>query len=336
MAEVDGIPVYTLGPFAKEDLTLQVCGNLITQLASLHSFSIYHGFYSLNPGYLAVFYGKMNEKKSLVSVRGNDIDRGMFQPLSHSPLLWTLHHADAISCVSRELVKKCRILSSREDIIYAPNSTDTEMFYPGPKSEELRLALGMKEGLVLGFFGELRMKKGITFILDAFRDLADSLPAVLLIAGEVRKADRVILTEFFHDHPRLKERVVMKEYTDNQEELRSLYNQVDVVLSPSLWEGMPNCILEAMACERIVLSSDAGGAKDVITHGKNGFLISVNELHRLKEAIADIAALSPEAAKKIGACGRETIASSFSPSIEKNALLDLYRHLLEGSSAPVR
>lgn len=326
--DIDGIRVCLVGPFAKEDLTLQLSGNIIRHLLSDYPVQVLHGFYSLHPGYLAVFHAKLAGLKSLVNVRGNDLDRGMFQWKYHSMLLWSLSQADLITCVSRELAEKCRVLSNRDDICYTPNSVDLALFHPQPRSEELNRKFGIDHELVLGFFGELRMKKGITFLLEAFREVSAVMPVRLFLVGGVRREDRHFLEAFLQNNRCLYDRVVMIDYTRNREELCSLYNLVDIVLAPSLWEGMPNSVLEAMACEKIVISSDAGGAKDIICDGENGFLIKTRELHMLKDNILRAVSLKPREKRKIQSRARCTMEDSFSGDEERRNLSALYDRLL--------
>jgi glycosyltransferase involved in cell wall biosynthesis len=54
--------------------------------------------------------------------------------------------------------------------------------------------------------------------------------------------------------------------------LCAAYTLCDLVLQPSIDDGMPNAVLEAMACERVVVASPVGGLLDLIQDGENGFL----------------------------------------------------------------
>ncbi len=51
---------------------------------------------------------------------------------------------------------------------------------------------------------------------------------------------------------------------------------------------MPNALLEAMACEKVCMASDAGGIPEVIEHGRNGFMVSRAHLNHLHTAIVEI------------------------------------------------
>ena len=77
----------------------------------------------------------------------------------------------------------------------------------------------------------------------------------------------------------------------------------DVVLLPSVWDGMPNALLEAMACGRPVIASDAGGIAEVVEHGVSGLLVPRASLHRLGEAVLELLGLGPEFSATIGDLG---------------------------------
>ncbi|HEX2951988.1 MAG TPA: glycosyltransferase family 4 protein, partial [Armatimonadota bacterium] len=105
------------------------------------------------------------------------------------------------------------------------------------------------------------------------------------------------------------------------------------VLSPSLWEGMPNSVLEGMACGRVVFASTAGGQRDVITHGETGVLIGTDALHRLGEGCLEILAAGEPFSKRIGQNARAYVATHHTPASEISLLLDTYSRLLSSSSS---
>ena len=94
----------------------------------------------------------------------------------------------------------------------------------------------------------------------------------------------------------------------------------DVYLQPSVWEGLPNALLEAMACGVICVASDAGGITDVIEHEENGFVIPIHQLNRLAEAVHDVVNLPNETKDLILSNARDTIQRRFSPQNELNTL----------------
>lgn len=109
------------------------------------------------------------------------------------------------------------------------------------------------------------------------------------------------------------------------EEMRSLIQQVDVVLNTSLSEGgMANSVLEAMSLGRPVLAADIEGNRSVIEDGVDGLLFGSEEefIENAERLILD-----PELRVALGAAAREKITRNFSLDREIGAYLDLYRRV---------
>lgn len=314
--------VHRLGAIPDDPATaLQLADHLITHLHERLSFTHIHGHNLYPGGYLAAFYARLLGIKSCVSIRGNDIDRGMFDPVQFSFIEWTLKNATAIGTVSRALAGKAEVLSERSDITFTPNSVDTEIFSPRQCDKTLLAEIDFKGETILGFVGELRAKKGTHFMLDAFRIVRADRPAKLLLIGSMRGADRMLLRLFLRDNPTLRPDIHVIPYTTDRALLCKYYNLLDLLLSPSLWDGMPNSVLEAMACGRVVLASDAGGIRDIITHGENGYLIGLHELARLGEGCLE---LLDAGNQTIGHAARAHMLTNFTPAAELDRQIALY------------
>jgi len=97
-------------------------------------------------------------------------------------------------------------------------------------------------------------------------------------------------------------------------------------LHPSLHDGMPNALLEAMACGRPVVATPVGGILDVIKDGENGILIPVNDGDALANAIHEVLS-NAELRNRLGKKARQTIINGFSLQRELHGNLDVYRKL---------
>lgn len=104
---------------------------------------------------------------------------------------------------------------------------------------------------------------------------------------------------------------------------------MDILVIPSLWEGMPNSILEAMACGKLVIGSNVGGIKDIVIHNKNGFLIDTAELNRIGEGIIEIFEMDKKTVNKIRMRARDYIVKNFTPEIETNKIINIYKRLFK-------
>jgi glycosyltransferase involved in cell wall biosynthesis len=321
------IVVHKFGNFKNLTDTLRIAENKIREIQKKFSFDIFHGYY-LYSSYLAVFLGKFFNIKSVISLRGNDIDNGIFSK-DFQFLFWTLNNADAICCVSKEILRKCEIITNNKNIYFVPNSVDVNLFKPMGKNKELVEKFKINEEKIIGFVGELRFKKGTVYLLEAFKEVSKKIKCRLFIIGALREEDKKLLENFLSENKNLKEKVQIIDYISNPEKLSEYYNLLDIVVFPSLWEGMPNSLLEAMACGRLVIGSNVGGIKDVIIHGENGFLIDPSELERLGEGILEIFDLDEEKLEMIRKKSREHILKNFTLDVEIEKVLNIYKKLYE-------
>ncbi len=304
---------------------------VVDWLHARECFDLLHGQYASTAGFLAATQARLLGAAAYVSLRGNDVDRDVFDPARCAPLLWTLRHAHAVGGVSRALVHQANCLADRDDARYTPNAVEGSLFRPLPPDPDLRAGLGLGPGPVIGFAGELRQKKGASFLLDAFRALPPDVGAHLLLVGTIRAEERRHLEQVLAEDPEMAARVHCCPYLQDAGELAAVYALMDVAVCPSLWEGMPNFVLEAMACGRPVLASDAGGIPDVVTHGETGWLIGRHQLHRLGEGLREVLALPPEERAFVGGRARAHVLREFPPERERRELLAAYQAACAGA-----
>jgi phosphatidylinositol alpha-1,6-mannosyltransferase len=326
----NGMQVHRLGSQKKIHDTLTDWFELVTGLGRELSFDLLHGFFAAYAGYLAVYAARYLDARSVVSVRGNDLDRLIFDPARASFILYALEHADAVTAVTRDLQRKVLALANRQGVVHVPNSVDAELFHPSTPHAALRNELGLDQGYVLGFVGEARAKKGLTLLLKAFAKVATKVDAHLLLIGGLRPKDEEIYQLFRRRNPQLSLHLVP--YVP-QSELVDYYNLMDLVLMPSLRDGLPNALLEAMACERTVVASDVGGLSDVIEDGRNGFLVPPRDKQALVARILSTLA-DADQRRVLGQAARATILRDYTPQHELNNNLRIYHQLLTGDSLP--
>ncbi len=300
--------VHRLGLYRHWDMTLPHTLNLLDWLHNQQQYDAIWGHYLFPAGFVATWFAQLNNLSSIVSARGNDMDRGMFPPGDFSRLQWTLTNATQITAVSKEMAKKVEVLSCRPAKVL-PNVVDTKIFNPGTdRQNTLRASLGiLPEEAVLGFSGELREKKGQRFLLQALSEVRENRPACLLIIGELRPESQTFLQGYALAHPEDGARVIVTGHLDSPERVAQHLKLCDVYLQPSLWEGMPNALMEAMACGCGCIGSDAGGIPEVIEHGVTGFVIARSQLHHLGKATLDYLSLSLAARAEIEWQASETI-----------------------------
>jgi len=320
---------YRFGMFGNFDLTLQHSMNVLDWLQEENRYQFLWGHYLFPAGFLTVMKARLLGIPSIVSARGNDIDRLMFPPGDFARLLWTLQNCDRITSVSAELSAKIQAIDSGLSPVVIRNSVQTDLFCPAAADPDLRKQLGIyPQEVVLGFCGELRHKKGLPFLIQALRHVRTDRPACLLVIGSVRPGDRSTIEEHFQGDQGSKKRLIVTGDLPSPQSIAKHFGLCDLVLSPSVWDGLPNAVLEAMSCGKMVLASDAGGHPEIIDHGKDGFLLSKSKLNHLGQAILECLDLSAEAKSTLQENARSKIQSQFNPQAEQTAL----RELIEGLS----
>lgn len=321
--QVSGLTVHRMGLYRQWDMTMPHTLNLLEWLHQTQGYDAVWGHFLFPAGFIATWFAQLHQIRSVVSARGNDIDMALFPPGDLARLQWTIAHATRITAVSQDMAHKIRVLSGREDVIVLKNAVDTRIFNPQsrPDLAPLRPSLGIADdAIILGFSGELREKKGQPFLLDALTTVRLRYPAALLLIGEMRPSTQTLFHHYTAAHPEDAESVRVTGHLEQPDQIAHHLRLCDVYLQPSLWEGMPNALLEAMACGCCCLASDAGGIPEVIEHGKTGFLLPRSQLHRLGEAVLELLELAPQHRQAIGQAAQQQIATQHSLAQEQQQL----------------
>lgn len=319
------VQLHRLGLFSNWDLSLQHTTNVLEWLHEQTGFDGVWGHYVYPAGFLGVMFAETNSIPSVVSARGNDIDRLMFPPGDFARLSWTLDRATGIAAVSHDLARKIDVLLGKADraqVVH--NSVDLETFRPQPADPELRAALGLDpDDLVLGFCGEMRHKKGLPFLLRCLDEVCRERPAKLLVIGAVRPREQSHLTEFFVEHADLEDKIIATGVLEEPADVARHTALCDVMLLPSVWEGLPNALLESMACGVIPIASDAGGIPEVIDHQVNGFVLPKSQLNQLSRAVLEIGSQDESTLEPIRQRARTKMEEQFTHDVELKRLASI-------------
>ena len=325
-----GVSVTRFGTHKRVDDTLVDWFELIVEEHQREPFDLLHAYFLPMAGFVAAYAGKYLNIPSVVSIRGNDIERAAFDPSKFSHVMYALQNASAVTTNASELAKKAKAFIDRE-VNLIPNGVDIELFKPMERNSGLAEVLGLDEGknkeerrMVIGFAGELREKKGLETLLRAYAQVNKKQPVVLLIVGEVRTGeDKKLFDEIKASIP---DSQIIVTGTVAHKDLPAYYALMDVFVHPSLRDGMPNAILEAMACEKAVIATPVGGAIDVIEDGKNGRFVPLNDVDKLAETILQLLS-QPENRQIMSKSARDAVLRQFTLEKELQANLKIYKSL---------
>jgi glycosyltransferase involved in cell wall biosynthesis len=115
----------------------------------------------------------------------------------------------------------------------------------------------------------------------------------------------------------------------SREDLGVAYTAADLFVLPSLGEGMPLALLEAMSFGRCVLATNVPGNLDVVKDGWNGVLVEPRNSLELAQKI-DYLLTNREIAEKLGAQARRDIEQNYNPNTVLARILELYREIQKG------
>lgn len=182
-----------------------------------------------------------------------------------------------------------------------------------------------REKIILGCLGNIRPVKGYEFLLNALKTLKDSPTHFeLQIGGRVLDPQYYRRLQEIAAHPFLRDKILFRgEIADPSKFL----SEIDVLVIPSLSEGFPNVLLEAMAEGRAVVATEVGAAWEVIKNGEDGFLVPPADVsvlaRRIHELIKDRSLIV-----KLGKRARQKVAREFSAAKMLREFQDLYRRVL--------
>jgi glycosyltransferase involved in cell wall biosynthesis len=112
--------------------------------------------------------------------------------------------------------------------------------------------------------------------------------------------------------------------------MQEVIAQSHVICLPSLREGVPKVLIEAAACGRPIVTTDAPGCREIVRHGENGLLVPVHNSIALADALRVIA-LNADIRMTMGRRGREIVVAEFSSERVIGETLGVYRELLSGT-----
>jgi glycosyltransferase involved in cell wall biosynthesis len=244
-----------------------------------------------------------------------------YQPAPTRLLYWTLEKiasgvTDRIVCVGEEMRKKSLAAGlgrpAKFEVVY--NGFETEQFL---EASSCRECLGIPaDAVVLGIVSRMAQHKGHRFLVEAAPPGAHLL---FVGDGEERESLQRLVAE----------RGVKATFAGHvpPEAVPDLIASMDVLVHPSIWEGLPRAAVEALLVGRPVVAFDCDGAREVVIDGVTGRLVPPKSVEGLSSAIRELLARS-DRGRSMGLAGRERVLARFDWRAAGDRLASLYSHLL--------
>jgi glycosyltransferase involved in cell wall biosynthesis len=259
----------------------------VRRLRARFPFDVIDAHFEYPDGMGAVIIARACARPVVVSIRGKLVR--LSRSRLHRPLLrWTFRHATRVTAVSRSLRDLAGQIGAAADRIRViPNGVDTKTFRAEDRAESRR-ALGLPvEGPLLLTVAAIYAHKGQHTVVESLPALAARFPGVAYVmvgAGwpgdpyPRRLRDTAARLGVSH--------AVRFAGSQPHAGLAPWFSAADLFVLPTLSEGRPNSVLEALACGTPVVATDVGGVGEIVRDGVDGYLVPYGDAEAFRGAVA--------------------------------------------------
>ncbi len=216
------------------------------------------------------------------------------------------------------LVEERKIYPDKIKII--PYGVDLKKYSNG-NSHMVRRKLKINEkDKIIGMVGRLVTQKGHVYLIDAATSIVKRYPNLkFLIVGDGNL--RSVLEKKVKDNQLSNNFIFLGARND----VPDLLKAIDIFTLPSLFEGLPNVVLEAMASKKPVVATSVDGTKEAVINGKTGILVPPRDPDSLSKALCDLLD-NPQRALDFGKKSRKRVEEYFSLEKQVKSFEDLYEN----------
>ncbi|PKL46544.1 MAG: glycogen synthase [Candidatus Riflebacteria bacterium HGW-Riflebacteria-2] len=263
--------------------------------------------------------------KAVTLLRGNDFDLGVFMAQRRAMLADALKASDVTCVLSSDLLTKAANLYPDTNIKVIANGIDAANWQADSSDYQAAAAWKQQNAgdgrLVIGVIGQLKEKKGVTFLLENVLRAGLHDRFKFLLIGDVEEQVQQWL-----DARAEQLCLVQMPFLDRFELLR-WYPVCDYIALPSHYDGMPNVLLEAGALGIPVIAARTGGINEVLPDCQRKLTFYPGNSENCREALWQAAELKPEERAKTGKAFRKHISENFTSTVETRRYLELFASL---------
>ncbi|MBN1995838.1 MAG: glycosyltransferase [Anaerolineae bacterium] len=282
------------------------------------AFDLIHSNTLLPDGLAGVYLGRKLNLPTVCTIRGSDAityPRENYLNLYYSKV--TIRQTSQIVTVSRALKRVV------EDVLEPPRNI--QVVYNGVDVEKFQLT-GQKVMLdrpYILFVGRDIQRKGLQDLIRAFSLLMDQIEHNLVIIGPALPEVRQLNPELVEQ---LGGRLMVLGHLMPDEIPAYIQNSAFLIL-PSYAEGLPNVVLEAMACAKAVVATKIMGIPEAVLNDVTGLLIHPGDVTALAESILSLAN-NPARCAEMGKLGREKVVKEFSWECHATKMVSIYQETI--------
>jgi len=323
----DGIRVLPVGSARKhfsqasfrEMFSFFLLGALWTVGGRGRDFDLTIVFFALPCGPIATFLNKRWHVPYIVSLRGGDVPGLVpaIEPLHRflAPFRrWVSKNAKAVVANSPSLAELAQA-ADPVSVTVIPNGVDTQYYHPagnsiGVKDAPLRLLL------VGRFHRQKLIPETIQWLAQA---KSQGIEFLVTIVGDGPERDAVEATI---EDVNMTKFICLKGWL-GKDELIKQYQQADCYLNLSSYEGMPNSVLEAMACALPVIVSDIPSHRGLVQHQVTGYLVDLTRPEYFIDQLTELAT-DRRRGRVMGEAGRQLVLADYSWTAVANSYMALF------------
>ena len=277
-------------------------------------FDLIDAHYLYPDGVSAAMLARKFNKPLVLTARGTDVNVIARMPGPGRMVMEAIKMADAVITVSSALRDALIGLGAEASkITVIRNGVDTTLFYETER-EETRRKFGLT-GRVLASVGNLVSLKGHDLVIRALAGLPDT--SLIIAGGGKLRADLERLAKEIGVSERVRFLGAVP-----QSALPKIYSAADALILASSHEGLPNVIMEAIACGTPVIATKVGGIPEVITSREAGILLDERSDKAIAEAVRELWASPPDRS------AARALVQKFQWSETTAAQLKLFREIL--------
>lgn len=270
-----------------------------------------HGYKADIYGYLAAWRSGKPIVATCHNWVGGTAALGIYNHLDRM----ALKHFDAVAAVSDAVAEQLLAYGvPAEKIRTIANGIDVSAF----EQSSPHSAISWNANKVIGMVARLDMQKGFEYLLQAVRNLRETNEFTVVIVGD--GPDRKVIEDLVKQYG-LESSVIL---AGQQSDMPSIYAAIDIFVLPSLNEGLPMTILEAMAASKPVIATRVGAIPNVIHDGENGLLVNPQDSKGLQDALARLLR-DPNLCRHLGEKGHQWVSQNYT----SEAMALKYRQLYE-------
>jgi len=178
--------------------------------------------------------------------------------------------------------------------------------YSVTNTKNIRTELGLsQQDFIIGFVGRLNVQKGVKYMLDAFKLVAEEFKNVHLViagTGELERMVKEFATKF-----NLEDRIYLLDF---RKDIPDLMRTFDIFLLPSLWEGFGIVLIEAMAAGKPVVATSTSSIPEIVEDNRSGILVPPENTGAISNALKKLIS-EPELRIKYGKEGQKIVREKF-------------------------